>query len=65
MGQNQLFTAYLVVAGAEAYLDPFVDHAVAPCQDTSALHWGACCGAAGVEGEGQTEGFGEFSVDGV
>ena len=58
MGQHQRSGAYLAVA----YLAPFVDHAAAPCRDTSALHWGACCGAAGVGG--QTKEFGEVSVEG-
>lgn len=35
----------------------------APCQETSALRLEACCVAAGAEGVGQSEGFGEVVVD--
>lgn len=59
-----MFSVYLAVAEAEAYLDPFVEHAEAPYQDTSALHWEACCGAAGVGGVGQIEQSGVSSVHG-
>ncbi len=58
--QISINCAYLAVAVAEACLGPTVDHAADPCQDTSALHWGACYGAAGVGCVGQTEGFGVF-----
>lgn len=37
---------------------------MAPCQDTFALHWEACCGAAGVGDVGQIEVTGESSVEG-
>lgn len=61
MDKDPLSAAYLAVAAV--YLDPFVDHAAAPCQDTFGLHWGAC-GAAGVGGVWQLMGFGEFFVHG-
>lgn len=56
--------AYLAIAGEKADLDPLVELAEAPCPDTSDLHWGACCEAAGVEGVGQIEGLGVSSADG-
>lgn len=63
--QKRIDSGFYLVAGAETCLDPFVEHAEGPYQDTSVQHWRPCCGAAGVGGVGPIQRLEEFSAEGA